>query len=130
MRYHVRVTRAQRAERTVRAADEDDAIARVQAEFNGPYGYFGSWETVASEVEVIHADTTLELTPNLKTEGPLLLSVAAAAEQLGISRGMMYDLVRAGEIAHLKLGSRTLISRKALFEFVETNERRGPGVEA
>jgi excisionase family DNA binding protein len=128
MRYHVRVTRAQRAERAVRAADEDDAIAKIQAEFDRPYGYFGSWETVASEVEVIHADTTLELTPNLQTDGPLLLSVAAAAEQLGVARGMLYDLVRAGEIPHLKLGSRTLISRKAMFEFVETNEKRGPGV--
>jgi hypothetical protein len=41
VRYKVVVTRMQVAERFVRATSEEDAAAKVQAEFDRPYGYFG-----------------------------------------------------------------------------------------
>lgn len=43
VRYKVVVTRVQVAERFVRATSEEDAAAKVQEEFDRPYGYFGSW---------------------------------------------------------------------------------------
>lgn len=44
VRYKVVVTRVQVAERFVRATSEEDAAAKVQEEFDRPYGYFGSWK--------------------------------------------------------------------------------------
>jgi hypothetical protein len=52
VRYKVVVTRVQVAERFVRATSEEDAAAKVQEEFERPYGYFGSWKTTTSEVDV------------------------------------------------------------------------------
>lgn len=75
MRYKVVVTRVQVAERWVRATDEEDAAKKVQEEFSCPYGYFGSWKDVASEVEVVEAEQTAVIRPNLLSEsGPMLLS--------------------------------------------------------
>ena len=69
MRYKVVVTRVQVAERWVRATDE----------FSCPYGYFGSWKDVASEVEVVEAEQTAVIRPNLLSEsGPMLLSLKDA----------------------------------------------------
>lgn len=41
MRYRIRVTRAQVAERSVLAKDEDHAIEKIRAELAQPYGFFG-----------------------------------------------------------------------------------------
>lgn len=60
MRYKVVVTRVQVAERFVRATSEEDAAQKVQAEFDRPYGYFGSWKTVSSEVDVVEAELVEE----------------------------------------------------------------------
>ncbi|MCW2785002.1 MAG: hypothetical protein JWP74_1519 [Marmoricola sp.] len=59
MRYKVVVTRVQVAERFVRASTEDEAAEKVQAEFDRPYGYFGSWITTTSEVDVVEAEQPL-----------------------------------------------------------------------
>ena len=59
MRYVVRVLRAQVAERTVRAADEEAAIQRVREELDKPYGFLGRWTTTSIEVEAIEASHSL-----------------------------------------------------------------------
>jgi hypothetical protein len=44
----------------------------VQAEFDRPYGYFGSWKTTNSEIDVIEAEQTTVIGPtHLSKEGPL-----------------------------------------------------------
>jgi hypothetical protein len=63
MRYKVVVTRVQVAERFVRATSEQDATEKVQAEFDRPYGYFGSWKTTTSEIEVVEAEQTTVIGP-------------------------------------------------------------------
>ena len=42
------------------------------------------------------------------------LTVAEAAELLGVSRGLAYDLVRRGEIPSIRLGRRLLAPRRVL----------------
>jgi hypothetical protein len=75
MRYKVVVTRVQVAERFVRAPSEEDAAAKVQEEFERPYGYFGSWKTTTSEIDVIEAEQTTVIGPtHLSNTGPLLRS--------------------------------------------------------
>jgi excisionase family DNA binding protein len=37
----------------------------------------------------------------------------------------MYELVASGEIHHVKIGRRVLISKSALDEFISTHSRRG-----
>ena len=126
MRYRVMVTRVQVAERYVRATDEEDAAAKVQAEFDRPYGYFGSWRTTASEVEVIEAEQTVAVTPaSLSSGGPLLLSLKDAARSLGISYSTLYELTNRGDIEHTRIGSRKYIARETLLRFIDNNTHRG-----
>lgn len=110
MRYRIRVTRAQVTERTVRATDEDAAVAKVQEELERPYGFLGRWETRASEVEVVAAEPATSSAPTIPGEGPLLLSVYDAAAHLGLSRNSMYELINAGEIEHVRLGRRRFVA--------------------
>lgn len=126
MRYKVVVTRVQVAERFVRAVNEDDAAAKVQAEFDRPYGYFGSWKTTTSEVEVVEAEQTTVIGPtHLSPEGPMLLSIKDAAKALGISYSTLYQMLNQGDIEWVAVGSRKLISRQQLLDFIKVNTHRG-----
>ena len=125
MRYRIRVLRAQSTERVVRAADEDAALAKVQEELRQPYGFLGHWETTGVEVEVISVESTAPGAEGRPSDGPLLISVADAAKQLGVSRGLLYELVNSGEITSVRIGRRRLVSRQALTDFITTNSRAG-----
>ena len=126
MRYRVQVTRVQVADRWVRATDEEDAAKKVQEEFDKPYGYFGSWKTTTSEVEVVEIEQTTVIMPNvLSDEGPLLLSLKQASQALGLSYSMVYELVNQGELEHVKVASRQYVSREAVKEFIKANTHRG-----
>jgi excisionase family DNA binding protein len=46
-----------------------------------------------------------------------LLSVMQAAEYLNISRAHLYELLKRGELARIKLGRRTLFERRDLDAF-------------
>ena len=48
----------------------------------------------------------------------LVLTVAEAAEVLGVSRAFAYELAARGEIPVLRLGRRRLVPRKALLEML------------
>jgi excisionase family DNA binding protein len=48
-----------------------------------------------------------------------LLNVKEASEQLGISVPKLRLLMASGEIGHVKIGRRTLLSAKTLTEFIE-----------
>jgi len=126
MRYKVVVTRVQVAERFVRATGEEDAAAKVQDEFTKPYGYFGSWKTTSSEVDVVEAEQTTVIGPvHLSAEGPLLLSIKDAAKALGISYSTLYQMVNQGEVEWVSIGTRRYISREKLMEFIITNSHKG-----
>ena len=47
------------------------------------------------------------------------LTVAEAAQALGISRALAYDLVRRGEIASLRLGRRIVIPERVVDALLE-----------
>jgi excisionase family DNA binding protein len=48
----------------------------------------------------------------------LAYSVEEAAEALGISRDLIYDLMRAGKLGFLKVGRRRIITRQHLDSFL------------
>ena len=48
----------------------------------------------------------------------LVLTIAEAAEVLGVSRAFAYELAARGEIPVLRLGRRRLVPRKALLQMV------------
>ena len=126
MKYKVVVTRVQVAERWVRATDEEHAAQKVQEEFERPYGYFGTWKTTASEVEVIEAEQTTVIRPNLLSEtGPMLLSLKDAGAALGIPYSAVYELTNKGELEHTRIGSRKYVSRESLMDFIKQNTHRG-----
>ena len=49
---------------------------------------------------------------------PLVLSVGEAATLLGISRAHAYELVARGELAHIRLGRRVVVPRRAIDELI------------
>jgi excisionase family DNA binding protein len=122
MRYRFRIIRTQTAERSIRATDEDAAMQKLREELDQPYGFFGRWEQMALDVELVGVDSGIAAPAQSVDGGPLLLSVKDAAEHLGISRGMMYELINAEEIQSIRIGRRRLISREALNRFVEVED--------
>ena len=52
----------------------------------------------------------------------LLLSPLEAAEQLGIGRSKVYELMRLGDLRSVKIGGCRRITRAALAEFVASLE--------
>ena len=122
MRFHVQVTRIQTAKRTIAAIDEEDALLKARTELEQPYGFLGRWETMATDAEVIEGPTPGQV-EGAPAEAPLLLSVADAAEHLGIARASLYELIKAGGIEHVQVGRRRLISRQALVRFIEAHTR-------
>ena len=126
MRYRIRAIRVETAEKVVSATDEDNTIRKVQEELAKPYGLFGRWGTKATHVEVVSAETRLGEPPgSVPGDGPLLLSVSAAAKVLGVSRTSLYQIMSAGEIEHVRIGRRVLVARSALTKFIEVNTRSG-----
>lgn len=57
---------------------------------------------------------------NKTTDTPMLLSVDAATEMLGISKWSTYSLMQSGQLKSLKLGSRRLIARDDLTDCIES----------
>lgn len=126
MRYKVVVTRVQVAERFVRATSEEDAASKVQAEFDRPYGYLGSWKTTSSEVDIVEAEQTTVIGPvDLSAAGPMLLSIKDAAKSLGISYSTLYQMMNQGDVEWVAIGSRKFIAREALMDFIKNNTHKG-----
>jgi excisionase family DNA binding protein len=48
------------------------------------------------------------------TAASVMMSVREAAAYLGISANMVYDLIRLGQLPHVRIGRRVLIPRQAL----------------
>jgi excisionase family DNA binding protein len=57
------------------------------------------------------------------SEGRLVVSVTEAAELLGISRGLAYELARSGQLPSLRLGRRLVVPRVALLSWLERAAR-------
>jgi excisionase family DNA binding protein len=57
---------------------------------------------------------------------PLVFSVPQAARQLGVSPGLIWDLVHRGQIPSCRLGRRVLIPSDALRTAVQDLTRGGP----
>lgn len=111
---------------TKRAPSEEEVADKVQQEFDRPYGYFGSWKTTNSEIDVIEAEQTTVIGPtHLSADGPLLLSIKDAAKAFGISYSTLYQMLNQGDIEHVLIGSRKYLSREKLHEFIERNTHRG-----
>jgi excisionase family DNA binding protein len=125
MRYRVRITQVQVADRSVLAKDEEDAMERIRAELDKPYGLLGRWETASTEAEIVAQEPSEGITPTIPGESPLLMSIKDTATHLGIPAGRVYELVNTGEIDHVRVGRRTYISRAAVTKFIETNTRSG-----
>lgn len=125
MRYKISITRVQVADRYYRAPSEEEAAAKAQAEFDRPYGYFGSWKTVGSEVEITAVEPTATGAIDLKGEGPMLLTVKDAAKALGLGTSTLYQLLQQGDLDWVAVGSRKYISRDHLLEFIKRNTHNG-----
>lgn len=128
MRYKIIVSRVQTAERYVRAVTEDDAIRKVQDELDRPYGFLGGWTTIATDMDIVTAESPLNDTAATQIntpDGGYLLSIKGAAKHLGLSYNTVYDLLNSGEIAHVMVGTRRYISRDQLQAFIDANTHIG-----
>lgn len=126
MRHKVVVTRVQVAERFVRVPTEGEAAAKVQEEFDRPYGYFGSSKTTSAEIDVIEAEqTTVIGLTHLSAGGPLLFSIKDAAKALGISYSTLHQMMNHGDIEDVVLGSRKYLARE-IHGVHRTEHAQGP----
>jgi excisionase family DNA binding protein len=55
----------------------------------------------------------------IKDANRLTLSVEEAGKMLGLSRGLMYEAIRRGEIPSIRVGRRILIPRAALYRMLK-----------
>jgi excisionase family DNA binding protein len=55
----------------------------------------------------------------MKDADRLTLSVDEAGKMLGLSRGLMYQAIRKGEIPSIRIGRRILIPRAALHRMLK-----------
>lgn len=66
-------------------------------------------------------------------DGRLVLTVTEAAQALGISRALAYELIARGELPALRLGRRLVVPRRALEALVDgaaaVEVRSGPPVD-
>jgi excisionase family DNA binding protein len=70
---------------------------------------------------------TAEATPpSSRHEPPALLSVQECAVILGLSRTMVFSLIRDGALGSVKVGTRRLVPRAAVERFVRGSGESGP----
>ena len=61
--------------------------------------------------------------PNWQPDAPLFFSIFQAAALLGVSTGTIKNLLRTGELVKRKVGSRTLIPRTSVENFVRKDHQ-------
>lgn len=54
-----------------------------------------------------------------KRDGRLAYTIPDACAAIGVSRSMLYELIGAGEIRTIKIGTRTLVPASELSAFIE-----------
>jgi len=80
---------------------------------------------LAREVAALTADVTELVERPLRP--PLSVSVEEAASLLGVSRTKMFTLLDAAQIPSVKVGSRRLVPRRALDEFMAGRDLSASG---
>lgn len=60
----------------------------------------------------------------MEMNAELALSVEQARLRLGLSRGLMYEAVKRGEIPSIRIGKRILIPKSALLRLLDGNQYR------
>ena len=61
-----------------------------------------------------------ETAPTITAVTPLLYRVEEAAEALRLSRAMVYEIIRSGQLRTVKIGTRRLVPVAALGEYIDT----------
>lgn len=127
MRYKIILSRVQTAERHVRAPSEEEALAKVQAELDKPYGFLGGWTTIDTDMDIVEAANPLDHPPQqiVDKDGGFLLTIKAAAKYLGLSYSTLYEMLNRGEIAHVVVGTRRYISRDQMTAFIDGHTHTG-----
>ncbi|MBR5345856.1 MAG: helix-turn-helix domain-containing protein [Clostridia bacterium] len=81
-------------------------------------------ETPALQQEPLNLDNDMpQKTSPENTK--VTLTVAEAAEVVGISKPKMYELVRAGKFRIVKIGKKILISRQSLMDWLKKGDSYG-----
>jgi len=120
MQYKFRITRVEQAERWITATDEEAAAAKLRIELAQPYSFFGAWRTVDTQLEIIASKKPNDARQNwAAADAALLLSIAEAAEKLGVPVTTMRKMVANNEIPSREIGKRRFIYRDDLQKFAE-----------
>ena len=81
-------------------------------------------ETMAPQQEPLNLDN--DMPQNTSPDNTkVTLTVAEAAEMIGISKPKMYELVRTGKFRIVKIGKKILISRQSLMDWLKKGDSYG-----
>jgi excisionase family DNA binding protein len=69
-----------------------------------------------SQHDVLNAD--------VREDAPLLLKVDEVAKMLGLGRTKVYDMMGAGELPVVRIGSAVRVPRKQLLDWIEEHTER------
>lgn len=83
-------------------------------------------EKASNKTDLINSEDTINHSENItRSKNSDYISLKEAAEYLNVHVGTLYRYVKSGTIPFTKVGSRTLISTKALNEYLEKNSYQG-----
>jgi excisionase family DNA binding protein len=71
-----------------------------------------------------------DLKGNLMESDPLAYDIPTAAAMVGIGRTRMYEEIDAGRVLSVKIGTRRLVSRRALEQYIATLEQEATALVA
>ena len=80
---------------------------------------------IADDVVGLRAEAGISIGGSLEPTGAELLTVAEAAEILGIGRTTAYEAARRVEIPSLRLGRRVLVPKRTLSRLLGEGQQRG-----
>ncbi len=83
-------------------------------------------ELEAELAELVHQAVSVAASP--RDDPPALLSVQDCADLLGLSRTTTFSLIREGRIRSIKVGTRRLVPRTAVEQFVAAGDQPALGV--
>jgi excisionase family DNA binding protein len=107
-------------------AEGSDQIGEIRAHANRLQMMCSELAAALSDL----LDETLSIAGGPRGNPPALLSVQDCADVLGLSRTTTFSLIRQGRLQSIKVGTRRLVPRTAIEQFIGAGTDQVPSIAA